>query len=138
MRDLSYSERLGRAAACLKSHWAKSPSWRGIERTYTAEDVIGLRGTITVEHTLARLGADRLWTLMWRTPFVAALGAMTGGQALQMVKAGLDAIYVSGWQVVADANLALHTYPDQSLYPSNSVPALVRRINIARLRSDQI
>src|SRR6266542_4417618 len=113
MRDLSYSERLGREAACLKSHWDTSPRWRGIERTYTAEDVIGLRGTITVEHTLARLGADRLWTLMWRTPFVAALGAMTGGQALQMVKAGLDAIYVSGWQVAADANLALHTYADQ-------------------------
>src|SRR6266498_3229294 len=138
MRDLSYSERLGREAACLKSHWDTSPRWRGIERTYTAEDVIGLRGTITVEHTLARLGADRLWTLMWRTPFVAALGAMTGGQALQMVKAGLDAIYVSGWQVAADANLALHTYPDQSLYPSNSVPALVRRINNALQRADQI
>src|SRR6266536_1819860 len=138
MRDLSYSERLGREAACLKSHWDTSPRWRGIERTYTAEDVIGLRGTITVEHTLARLGADRLWTLMWRTPFVAALGAMTGGQALQMVRAGLDAIYVSGWQVAADANLALHTYPDQSLYPSNSVPALVRRINNALQRADQI
>jgi isocitrate lyase len=100
--------------------------------------VIGLRGTITIEHTLARLGADRLWTLMRRTPFVAALGAMTGGQALQMVKAGLDAVYVSGWQVAADANLALHTYPDQSLYPSNSVPALVRRINNALQRADQI
>src|SRR6266498_2537739 len=138
MRDLSYSERLGREAACLKSHWDTIPRWRGIERTYTAEDVIGLRGTITIEHTLARLGADRLWTLMGRTPFVAALGAMTGGQALQMVKAGLDAIYVSGWQVAADANLALHTYPDQSLYPSNSVPALVRRINNALQRADQI
>jgi isocitrate lyase len=138
MHDLSYSERLRREAACLKSHWDTSPRWRGIERTYTAEDVIGLRGTITIEHTLARLGADRLWALMQRTPFVAALGAMTGGQALQMVKAGLDAIYVSGWQVAADANLALHTYPDQSLYPSNSVPALVRRINNALQRADQI
>ena len=138
MRDLSYEERLRREAACLKNHWETRPRWRGIERTYTAEDVIGLRGTITIEHTLARLGADRLWTLMRRTPFVAALGAMTGGQALQMVKAGLDAVYVSGWQVAADANLALHTYPDQSLYPSNSVPALVRRINNALQRADQI
>jgi isocitrate/methylisocitrate lyase len=138
MRDLSHEERLRREAACLQSHWETSPRWRGIERTYTAEDVIGLRGTITIEHTLARLGADRLWTLMRRTPFVAALGAMTGGQALQMVKAGLDAVYVSGWQVAADANLALHTYPDQSLYPSNSVPALVRRINNALQRADQI
>jgi isocitrate lyase len=138
MRDLSHEERLRREAACLKSHWETSPRWRRIERTYTAEDVIGLRGTITIEHTLARLGAERLWTLMRRTPFVAALGAMTGGQALQMVKAGLDAIYVSGWQVAADANLALHTYPDQSLYPSNSVPALVRRINNALQRADQI
>jgi len=138
MRDLSYEDRLRREAACLKSHWETSPRWRGVERTYTAEDVIGLRGTITIEHTLARLGADRLWTLMRRTPFVAALGAMTGGQALQMVKAGLGAVYVSGWQVAADANLALHTYPDQSLYPSNSVPALVRRINNALQRADQI
>jgi len=140
MRDLSHEERLRREAACLKSHWETSPRWRGIERTYTAEDVIGLRGTIPIEHTLARLGADRLWTLMRRTPFVAALGAMTGGQALQMVKAGLDAVYVSGWQVAADANLALHTYPDQSLYPSNSVPALVRRINnaLAASRPDRV
>jgi isocitrate lyase len=138
MRDLSYGERLRREAACLKSHWDTSPRWRGIERTYAAEEVIGLRGTITIEHTLARLGADRLWTLMRRMPFVAALGAMTGGQALEMVKAGLDAVYVSGWQVAADANLALHTYPDQSLYPSNSVPALVRRINNALQRADQI
>jgi isocitrate lyase len=97
-----------------------------------------LRGTISIEHTLARLGADRLWTLMHRTPYVAALGALTGGQALEMVKAGMDAVYVSGWQVAADANLALHTYPDQSLYPSNSAPALVRRINNALQRADQI
>jgi isocitrate lyase len=138
MRDLSYDERLRREAACLKSHWDTSPRWRGIVRTYSAEDVIGLRGTITVEHTLARLGADRLWTLLHRTPSVRALGAMTGGQAVEMVKAGLDAVYVSGWQVAADANLALHTYPDQSLYPSNSVPAIVRRINNALQRVDQI
>ena len=138
MRDLSYDERLRRVAACLKSHWDTSPRWRGVERTYSAEDVIGLRGTITVEHTLARLGADRLWTLLHRTPSVRALGAMTGGQAVEMVKAGLHAVYVSGWQVAADANLALHTYPDQSLYPSNSVPAVVRRINNALQRADQI
>jgi isocitrate lyase len=138
MRDLSYDERLRREAACLRSHWDTSPRWHGIERTYSAEDVIRLRGTITIEHTLARLGADRLWTLMHRTPYVAALGAMTGGQALEMVKAGLDAVYVSGWQVAADANLALHTYPDQSLYPSNSVPSLIRRINNALQRADQI
>jgi isocitrate lyase len=138
MRDLSYDERLRREAACLKSHWDTSPRWRGIVRTYSAEDVIGLRGTITVEHTLARLGADRLWTLLHRRPSVRALGALTGGQAVEMVKAGLDAVYVSGWQVAADANLALHTYPDQSLYPSNSVPAIVRRINNALQRVDQI
>jgi isocitrate lyase len=138
MRDLTYDERLQREAACLESHWNTSPRWRGIERTYSAEDVTRLRGTISIEHTLARLGADRLWTLMHRRPYVAALGALTGGQALEMVKAGMDAVYVSGWQVAADANLALHTYPDQSLYPSNSVPALVRRINNALQRADQI
>jgi len=138
MLDLTYDERLRREAACLRSHWDTSPRWRGIERTYSAEDVIRLRGTISIEHTLARLGADRLWTLMHRTPYVVALGAMTGGQALEMVKAGMAAVYVSGWQVAADANLALHTYPDQSLYPSNSVPALVRRINNALQRADQI
>jgi len=112
MRDFTYDERLRREAACLRSHWDTSPRWHGIERTYSAEDVIRLRGTITIEHTLARLGTDRLWTLMGRTPYVAALGAMTGGQAVEMVKAGMDAVYVSGWQVAADANLALHTYPD--------------------------
>jgi isocitrate/methylisocitrate lyase len=138
MRDLTYDERFRREAACLRSHWDTSPRWRGIERTYSAEDVIGLRGTVTIEHTLARLGADRLWTLMHRAPYIAALGAMTGGQAVEMVKAGLDAVYVSGWQVAADANLAFHTYPDQSLYPSNSVPALVQRINNALQRADQI
>jgi isocitrate lyase len=97
MRDLSYDERLRREAACLKSHWDTSPRWRGIVRTYSAEDVIGLRGTITVEHTLARLGADRLWTLLHRRPSVRALGALTGGQAVEMVKAGLAVVYVSDW-----------------------------------------
>ena len=112
--------------------------WNGIERPYTEEDVERLRGSVTVEHTLARLGAERLWRLLNDEPYVAALGAMTGGQAVQMVKAGLQAIYLSGWQVAADANVAGQTYPDQSLYPSNSAPALVRRLNQALLRADQI
>jgi isocitrate lyase len=112
--------------------------WAGIDRPYTTEDVDRLRGTVRVEHTLARLGAERLWELLHAQEFVPALGALTGGQAVQMVKAGLKAIYLSGWQVAADANLAGHTYPDQSLYPSNSGPALVRRLNNALLRADQI
>jgi isocitrate lyase len=112
--------------------------WHGIERPYAEEDVERLRGSVTVEHTLARLGAERLWRLLEEEPYVAALGALTGGQAVQMVKAGLQAIYLSGWQVAADANVAGQTYPDQSLYPSNSAPALVRRLNQALLRADQI
>src|SRR6266511_1311988 len=112
--------------------------WQGIDRVYTPEDVARLRGTVTVEHTLARLGAERLWALLAEREHVPTLGALTGGQAVQMVKAGLEAIYVSGWQVAADANLAGATYPDQSLYPVNSVPALVRRLNNALLRADQI
>jgi isocitrate lyase len=112
--------------------------WEGIERPYTDDDVDRLRGTVQVEHTLARLGAERLWELLQTEDYVPALGAMTGGQAVQMVKAGLQAIYLSGWQVAADANLAGHTYPDQSLYPSNSGPALARRLNNALLRADQI
>jgi isocitrate lyase len=112
--------------------------WDGIERPYGAEDVERLRGTVQVEHTLARAGAERLWELLQTEDYVPALGALTGGQAVQMVKAGLQAIYLSGWQVAADANLAGHTYPDQSLYPSNSGPALVRRLNNALLRADQI
>jgi isocitrate lyase len=118
--------------------WASSPRWRDIARTYSAEDVVRLRGTIQEEHTLARRGAERLWQLLQAEDYVAALGALTGNQAVQMVKAGLQAIYLSGWQVAADANLAGHTYPDQSLYPANSVPAVVRRINNALLRADQI
>ena len=110
----------------------------GIERPYSQEDVERLRGTVHVEHTLARLGAERLRKLLDSEPYVPTLGALTGGQAVQMVKAGLKAIYLSGWQVAADANLAGHTYPDQSLYPSNSGPALVRRLNNALLRADQI
>jgi isocitrate lyase len=112
--------------------------WDGIERPYTVEDVERLRGTVHVEHTLARLGAERLWELLRDEDWVPALGALTGGQAVQMVKAGLKAIYLSGWQVAADANLAGQTYPDQSLYPSNSGAALVRRLNNALLRADQI
>ncbi|MGH3108089.1 MAG: isocitrate lyase, partial [Rubrobacter sp.] len=112
--------------------------WEGIERPYTADDVVRLRGSIRIEHTLARMGAERLWTLMNERPFVRSLGALTGNQAVQQVKAGLEAIYLSGWQVAADANLAGHMYPDQSLYPANSVPHVVRRINQALQRADQI
>jgi isocitrate lyase len=112
--------------------------WEGIERPYTDEDVARLRGSVHVEHTLARLGAERLWRLLEDRGYVAALGAMTGGQAVEMVKAGLDAIYLSGWQVAADANLAAEVYPDQSLYPCSSAPALARRINNALRRADQI
>src|SRR5215831_5888217 len=112
--------------------------WAGIERPYSEADVERLRGRFHVEHTLARLGSERLWQLLQNEPYVAALGALTGAQAVQMIKAGLQAIYVSGWQVAADGNLAGHTYPDQSLYPANSVPALVRRLNQALLRADQI
>ena len=112
--------------------------WDGIERAYTEDDVRRLRGSIHVEHTVARLGAERLWSLLREEDYVAALGAMTGGQAVEMVKAGLKAIYLSGWQVAADANLAAEVYPDQSLYPANSAPALVRRLNNALRRADQI
>ena len=112
--------------------------WEGIERPYTADDVARLRGSIRIEHTLARMGAERLWRLMQERPFVPSLGALTGNQAVQQVKAGLEAIYLSGWQVAADANLAGHMYPDQSLYPANSVPHVVRRINQALQRADQI
>jgi isocitrate lyase len=112
--------------------------WDGIERPYSHEDVERLRGRFHVEHTLARLGAERLWKLLHSKPYVAALGAITGAQAVQMVKAGLEAIYLSGWQVAADGNLAGHTYPDQSLYPVTSAPAVVRRLNNALLRADQI
>jgi isocitrate lyase len=122
----------------LAHEWATDPRWDGIERTYTAEDVVRLRGRITEEHTLARRGADRLWHLLHTRSHVPALGALTGNQAVQMVRAGLEAIYLSGWQVAADANLSGQTYPDQSLYPANSVPAVVRRINNALLRADQI
>ena len=125
-------------AARLERSWREDPRWNGVVRPYSARDVIRLRGSFGVDHTLARRGAERLWELLQDDEPVAALGCLTGGQAVQAVRAGLRAIYVSGWQVAADANLALETYPDQSLYPANSVPALVRRINNALRRADQI
>src|SRR6516164_2011070 len=125
-------------AARLKKDWAENPRWKGIQRGYTAEDVVRLRGSIQIEHTLARRGAEKLWKLIHDEPFVNTLGALTGNQALQQVKAGLKAIYLSGWQVAADANIAGEMYPDQSLYPVNSVPMVVRRINNAFMRADQI
>ncbi|MFB7609753.1 isocitrate lyase [Streptomyces gardneri] len=127
-----------RAAEELAQRWATDPRWRGIERTYSAEDVVRLSGSVREEHTLARRGAERLWRQLHELDYVHALGALTGGQAVQQVRAGLQAIYLSGWQVAADANQAGHTYPDQSLYPVNSVPQVVRRINNALLRADQI
>jgi isocitrate lyase len=126
------------AAATLQQEWATDPRWAGVERSYSAEDVVRLRGSVQEEHTLARLGAERLWEMLHEDGYVATLGALTGNQAVQQVKAGLRAIYLSGWQVAADANLAGQTYPDQSLYPVNSVPQVVRRINNALLRADQI
>src|SRR5690349_23390419 len=125
-------------AARLRKDWAESPRWKGVERGYTAEDVVRLRGSLPIEHTLARRGAEKLWKLLQEEPFVNTLGALTGNQALQQVKAGLKAIYLSGWQVAADANVAGEMYPDQSLYPANSVPSVVKRINNALLRADQL
>ena len=125
-------------AAKLKKDWAENPRWKGISRGYTAEDVVRLRGSLQIEHTLARRGAEKLWHLINTEPFVNSLGALTGNQAMQQVKAGLKAIYLSGWQVAADANIAGEMYPDQSLYPANSVPHVVRRINNALMRADQI
>jgi isocitrate lyase len=130
--------RIQSEAAELAQRWAEDSRWSGILRPYEAEDVVRLRGSVTPEHTLARLGAERLWQLLADEDYVAALGALSGGQVVQMVRAGLKAVYLSGWQVAADANLAGHTYPDQSLYPVNSVPAVVRRLNNALLRCDQI
>ena len=131
-------ERISQQAAKLSETWQTDPRWKDTERTYTAEDVVRLRGTIQEEYTLARHGAERLRKLLAEEDAVTALGALTGNQAVQQVRAGLKAIYLSGWQVAADANLAGQTYPDQSLYPVNSVPQVVRRINNALLRADQI
>jgi isocitrate lyase len=122
----------------IAESWEQDPRWQGVRRTYSAEDVDRLRGTVRIEHTLARLGAERLWKLMSERDYVPALGALTGNQAIQQVQAGLEAIYCSGWQVAGDANQAGEVYPDQSLYPADSVPKLVKRINNALVRADQI
>lgn len=126
------------SAEQLKQDWSHNPRWAGITRGYSAEEVVRLRGTIAIDYSLARLGAEKLWKYLGEKPFVNALGALTGNQAMQQVKAGLNAIYLSGWQVAADANLAGEMYPDQSLYPANSVPQVVKRINNCLLRADQL
>src|SRR6202161_477276 len=131
-------ETISQQAANLRESWETDQRWAGIRREYSAEGVLRLGGSVVEEHTLARRGANRLWELLHTEDAVRALGAITGNQAVQMVKAGLQAIYLSGWQVAADGNLAGQTYPDQSLYPANSVPQMVRRINNALLRADQI
>src|SRR5579864_6278676 len=128
----------GPTAAELETNWKGNLRWRGITRPYSSEDVVKLRGSIQIEYTLARLGAERLCWLLNNEPYVPALGALTGNQAVQQVQAGLNAIYLSGWQVAADANDAGQMYPDQSLYPADSVPNVVRRINNALMRADQI
>jgi len=122
----------------LNKEWAENPRWKGIKRNYTAEEVVNLRGSVQIDHTLAKRGSEKLWNLLHTEPFVNALGALTGNQAMQQVKAGLKAIYLSGWQVAGDANLAGEMYPDQSLYPANSVPMVVKRINNTFQRADQI
>ena len=127
-----------KTAEQIQHEWNTDPRWAGITRNYTAADVVRLRGTIPVEHSIAKIGAEKLWRYLHEKDFVNALGALTGNQAMQQVKAGLNAIYLSGWQVAADANLAGQMYPDQSLYPADSVPAVVRRINNALLRADQL
>lgn len=131
-------EKALKAAEELQREWDTAPRWKGVERTYSAGDVIRLRGSVQEEQTLARRGAEKLWNLLQDNDYIHALGALTGNQAVQQVRAGLQAIYLSGWQVAADANLAGETYPDQSLYPANSVPQVVRRINNALKRADQI
>jgi isocitrate lyase len=138
MNERERAAQYAMAQECLNHDWATNPRWTGIERPYSAEDVLRLRGSVHIEHTLARMGAERLWELLQTETYVNALGAMTGNQAVQQVQAGLKAIYVSGWQVAADANDAGTMYPDQSLYPADSVPNLCRRINNALQRADQI
>ncbi len=127
-----------KTAAQIEQDWTRNPRWTGVRRGYSAADVVRLRGTVQVEHSLARFGAERLWRYLHELPYVNALGALTGNQAMQQVRAGLKAIYLSGWQVAGDANLAGEMYPDQSLYPADSVPAVARRINNTLLRADQI
>ncbi len=135
---MSSTDRIAEEAAALQHDWDTNPRWKGVKRDYTAEDVVRLRGSIRKDYALARSGSERLWKMMENQPYVNSLGAMSGGQAVQMVKAGLEAIYLSGWQVAGDANLSGEVYPDQSLYPANSAPELVRRINNALERADQI
>lgn len=127
-----------KSAAQIENAWTQDPRWKGVTRAYAPADVVRLRGSVHIEHSLARLGAEKLWRHLQQLPFVNALGALTGNQAMQQVRAGLKAIYLSGWQVAGDANLAAEMYPDQSLYPVDSVPAVVRRINNTLLRADQI
>lgn len=134
---MSHSKNVAREQLLLED-WVKNPRWKGVERPYTAAEVIKLRGSVEIEYTLARRGAEKFWQKLQTKPFIAGLGALTGNQAVQEVSAGLEAIYLSGWQVAADANLAGEMYPDQSLYPANSVPMVVKRINNALLRRDQI
>src|SRR5499426_2997887 len=124
--------------ARIKKDWSENPRWQNVKRGYSAEDVYRLRGSLQVEHTLARRGAEKLWRLMHERPYGNSLGALTGNQAMQQVKAGVPAIYLSGWQVAADANDSLAMYPDQSLYAVTSVPSVVRRINAALQRADQV
>jgi isocitrate lyase len=124
--------------AKIKKDWEQNPRWKGVRRGYGADDVYKLRGSLQIEHTLAKRGAEKLWNLMREMPYVNSLGAMTGNQAMQQVKAGVPAIYLSGWQVAADANDSLSMYPDQSLYSVSSVPSVVKRINNALMRADQI
>ena len=138
MNNEEHAAQYALAQDCLSSDWANNPRWKGLDRPYSAEDVLRLRGSVHIEHTLARLGAERLWELLQSETYVNALGAVTGNQAVQQVQAGLKAIYVSGWQVAADANNAGAMYPDQSLYPADSVPNLCRRINNALQRADQV
>src|SRR4029077_9983106 len=123
--------------AALQKDWKENPRWKGVKRGYDAADVVALRGSLKIEHTLAKLGAEKLWTLCNERPFVNSLGALTGNQAMQQVRAGVPAIYLSGWQVAADANDSLSMYPDQSLYATTSVPTVVKRINNALMRADQ-
>ena len=136
----TFTEQLSRdqQISALEKDWATNPRWKGIKRGYSAADVVRLRGSFPIEHTLARRGAEKLWSLLHTEPYVNCLGALTGGQAMQQVKAGVKAIYLSGWQVAADANDSLSMYPDQSLYATTSVPNVVKRINNALMRQDQI
>ena len=131
-------EQRKKQTAALEKDWAQNPRWKGVKRGYGADDVVRLRGSVALEHTLARRGAEKLWRLMHERPFVHSLGALTGNQAVQQVKAGVPAIYLSGWQVAADANDSLQMYPDQSLYAVSSVPTVVKRINNALARADQV